>query len=274
MKFRDYLSSPLLEGGQAIKGSSKITQDEVKSCLPDLLAKIQEALKLNSAKVKVIGSAGKKPEPSDTSGDIDVAVECDEELVISALDNLAGSNSKREMKGIGVFSFGYDIGNKIIQVDLMPVENIKFAEWSFQANKEDLEQGLKGAHRNELFFAIAKNMPQEVIKEDSDGNPIIFKRFFYDLRRGLMEGLKTREGKKKLSKNFSTSEKKVLSSDPKKITEMMFGKGFTPEQTSTFDGCLAAIRDKKFQYHENVSKILELAKKGIKDKGLKIPKSL
>lgn len=256
----------LLEGGKAIKDSSKISQLEVREILEDLLDKIQSTLNLKSSKVAVIGSAGKKPNDADLSGDIDIAVECDEDTVIQSLKDLSDGNLTREMKGIGVWSFGYSFNDKVVQVDLMPVENIKFAEWSFQANVLDLEKGLKGAHRNELFFAIAKNMPIEVIEEDSDGNPTKFKRFFYDLRKGLMEGVRTKTGK-----NFITSEKKVISNDPVKITKMMFGKEFTPEHVSSFDGTLKAILHKNYQYHDRVKDIIDLAKKGIRDKGLKVP---
>jgi hypothetical protein len=270
MKFREFLC----EGGQAIKGSSRITQEEVALILPEVLKKIREALKLPSSKVKLIGSAGKKLDPKDTSGDLDIAVECSEDSVKGSLKSLAGENSSREMNGIGVFSFGQTVGDKIVQVDLMPVNNIKFAEWSFQANSADIALGLKGAHRNELFFAVAKFMPQEVLEEDAEREPIKVKRFFYDLRKGLMQGIKSREGKKKLSKNFATTEKKVLTDDPKKITEMMFGEGVTPAQVSTFNGTLDIIRAKDFQYHDKVRQILDLAKTGIEKKGLKVPSQL
>lgn len=273
MKFRDFINQPILEGGQAIKNSVKISQAEVREVLPDLLEKIANALQLQKSKVKLIGSAGKKPDDSDLSGDLDVAVECDPETVKSALSELAGDNQSREMQGINVYSFGYSIKNKVVQVDLMPVENIKFAEWSYQANSADLEQGLKGAQRNELFFAVAKFMPQEIMSSDADG-PIEYKRFFYDLSKGLMEGIKTRKGKKKLSKNFSTVEKKIISNDPAKIAKMMFGKYADPEMLSTFEGTLSAIQHADFQYHEHVREILDLAREGIKKKGLKIPDSI
>ena len=273
MKFRDFINSPLLEGGQAIKNSVKISQAEVREILPDLLVKIATTLNVSKTSVKLIGSAGKKPNDSDLSGDLDIAVELDPESVKSKLEELAGDNQSRVMQGINVYSFGYPVKNKIVQVDLMPVENIKFAEWSYQANSLDLEQGLKGAQRNELFFAVAKFMPQEIMSSDADG-PIEYKRFFYDLSKGLMEGVKSRKGKKKTAKNFSTLDKKVITSDPNKIAKMMFGKHTTAESLSTFDGTLEAIRNPGFLYHDHVREILDLAKDGIKKKNLKIPQSL
>ena len=274
MKFRDFIE-PLLEGGKAIKNVEKISQEEVRKISGELIKKIAEALNIKVTKVKLIGSAGRKPDPSDLSGDLDIAVECEPEVAEAAIKKLASNGSFRSMRGINVFSFAHEVGNKFVQVDLMPVQNIKFAEWSYQANPEDLKQGLKGAQRNELFFAIAKNMPQEVIEAEKDGTPIVLKRFFYDLSKGLMEGIKSRKGKKKaLMKNFSTTEKKLITDDPEKITKMMFGSKFNASQVETFDGTLKVIRSEDFQYHDQVSKILDLAKKGITDKGLKLPDSL
>jgi hypothetical protein len=273
MRFKEFINQPLLEGGNAINGVAKISQSEVRTSVPDLLKKIQKVLDLPSDKVKLIGSAGKKLNPSDLSGDLDIAVECDASLVEAHLKEFSDNN--RIMKNIGVFSFAYDIGNKLVQVDLMPVKDIKFAEWSFQANEEDLQQGLKGAQRNELFFAIAKYMAQEILKKDKDGESLEIKRYFYDLAKGLMIGTRTRvNAKGKIGKNFSTIDKKVISSDPEKICKLMFGKGATPKQCSTFNGALKAINSDSFPYLDKREEILKLALKGIKDKNLKVPKSI
>ena len=272
MRFRDFLLTPLTEGGNAIKGAAKITQAEIREVVPVLAQKIQAALKLSPNKVKLIGSGGKKPNDSDLSNDIDFAVECDTEVVAEHLKDLAGDHASRAMKGIGVYSFAHEVGNKLVQVDLIPVSNIKFAEWSYQANPDDLRQGLKGAQRNELYFAIAKYMPQELLKNDDQGKPLEIKRYFYDLSRGLMIGTKSRVNKNgKVGKNFSTVDKKVISDDPTNICEKMFGKGVTPEQVSTFDGTLRAISSPKFLHRECLNDILELAKDGIKNKNLKLP---
>lgn len=281
MRFRDFLNTPILEGGAAIKGSSKVTQAEVREVAPKLLKKISEVLGLKKTEIAIIGSAGKKPEPSDLSGDIDVAVQCEPEVVEKKLKELAYDDSSdvggkfKAMAGINVFSFAYPIGNKYVQVDLMPVQNLKYAEWSFQANPEDLKQGLKGAQRNELFFAIAKHMPQEILQVDDNDKPLEIKRYFYDLARGLMQGVKSRLGKKgKPLKNFSTKEKKVISNDPDKVTKLLFGDNVDPKMVSTFDGALEAIKSPKFPHKDKVNDILDLALEGIKKKGLKVPSSL
>jgi hypothetical protein len=265
----------LLEGGKALKGVSEISQAEVRSSAPSILKMIKDILKLPASKVKIIGSAGKKSKDSDMSGDIDIAVECDPSLIEENLKTLAGEHTSRIMKGIGVFSFAHDVGDKLVQIDLMPVNNINFAEWSFQANPIDILQGLKGAQRNELFFAIAKYMPQKVLRRGANGEVISIERYFYDLARGLMIGTRTRiNAKEKIGKNFITVDKKVLSDDPEKITELMFGNTVTPKQVSTFDGTLDAIKSPKFPLSNKVEDILKQSLTGIKNKNLKIPESL
>jgi len=272
MRFREFIQQPLLEGGKALKGASQISQAEVQEITPALIKKIAATLKLPTSKVKLIGSAGKKPNPTDLSGDLDIAVECESKLVEDNLKELASLGKFKAMSGINVFSFAHELKTGYVQVDLMPVQNIKFAEWSYQANPIDLKQGLKGAQRNELFFAVAKHMPQEVLKKDDEGKPLEIKRYFYDLGNGLMTGTKSRMTKKgKVGKNFATTDKKVLTNDPVKVTELMFGKGVTPEQASTFDGTLEAIKNSKFPHKQKLEDILELAKTGIKNKGLTTP---
>lgn len=274
MKLLEYLESAvLLEGGAAIKSSSKVTQAEARALIPDLLVKVMKVLKLPKAKIKAIGSAGNKPNADDMSGDIDIAVEIDRDAVEKALPELAyDGKSYKAMKGINIYSFGAEHGKKIVQIDLMPVDNIKYAEWAYQANPTDLQQGLKGAQRNELFFAIAKHAYHKVLKTGKDGKPLEVERYFYDLGKGLMSGVQTRAGKKKDKKNFTTTGKKIITNDPAKITKLLFGAGVKPSDVATFNGALAVIKSDSFPYPEKRDEILDMARKGIVKKGLKVPK--
>lgn len=264
-------NNTLFEGGNAIKGVSRISKEEVINSKSDLIKFIRNTLKITINKIKMIGSAGKK----DTSGDIDIAVQCDSKCIEDHIQDLAGNNQYRIMNGIGVFSFAYSINDKLVQIDLMPVNNINFAEWSFQANQEDLEDGLKGAQRNELFFAVAKYMPIKILKSDSNNTPIDTQRYFYDLSKGLMTGVRTRISLNgKIGKSLRTIDKKVISDDPEKIVKLMFGDYVTPKDLSSFDGTLQAIKSSKFKYKDRVDDILKLTIDGIKNKKLKIPKSI
>ena len=274
MNFKNFFESTLLEGGAALK-TSPITQSEARKLIPVLIDQISGALGTTKLNVRSIGSAGKKPKATDESGDVDFAVNAESDDVEKALSGLAyDGKTFRVMKGINVYSFAYDLGDKKVQIDLMPVSNVRYAEWASQANEADLKDGLKGSHRNELFFAIAKHIDPQVIKHDTDKSPLIIKRYFYDLQKGLMLGTQSREGKKKSSKGFKTVEKKVLTDDPIKVTQFLFGDSFTPDDVSSFKGTLAAIESPKFAHKAARKKIIDMAKLGMKNKGLKVPEYL
>lgn len=274
MNFKDFIDNVLLEGGAALK-TSPITQTAARKVLPEIIKQVSSALNLSSANIKQLGSAGKKPNDDDKSGDIDLAVKAEASDVEKALPELAfDGKTFKAMKGINVYSFAYDLGGSTVQVDLMPVSNVRYAEWASQANELDLKDGLKGSHRNELYFAVVKHIDPQIIKRDEDGSTLIIKRYFYDLQKGLMLGTQTREGKKKSGKNFKTVDKKVLTDDPIKVAHFLFGDAVTPDQVASFRGTLAAIESPKFPHKAFRNEIIEMAKKGMKNKGLPVPKYL
>ena len=274
MNFKDFIDTILLEGGAALK-TSPISQTAARKALPEIIKQVSSALGISAVKIKQLGSAGKKPKDDDKSGDIDLAVQAEAADVEKALKGLSyDGKTYKVMKGINVFSFAYDLGGQTVQVDLMPVANVRYAEWASQANEVDLKDGLKGSHRNELFFAVAKFIDPQIIKKDADGSPIVLKRYFYDLQKGLMLGTQTREGKKKNGKNFKTVDKKVLTDDPAKVAQFLFGDSVTPDQVATFRGALAAIESPKFPHKADRKEIIAMAKQGMKNKGLSVPKYL
>jgi hypothetical protein len=275
MKFLDYISEVqvLLEGGSAIKGAEKITQVEARHAIPDLLDKIAKVLDVDRKLVKATGSAGRKPADDDLSGDIDVIVEVRPGKVELALPKLAyDKETFRVMRGINVFSFAAKVADKLVQVDIMPVEDINYAEWSYSANERDLKQGLKGAHRNEVLFAIAHLGNRNVLSKDKNGEPLEVERYFYDLSKGLMSGKQSRVGKKgKITKNWETTDKHLLTRNPDKVAELMFGKGVNAKRISTFNGALNAVNSEKFRFPDERKSILDRVKSGLDKKGLKIP---
>jgi hypothetical protein len=274
MNFKDFIDTMLLEGGAALK-TSPISQTDARKALPQIIKQVSSVLGISAVKIKQLGSAGKKPKDEDVSGDIDLAVQAEAAAVEKVLKDLAyDGKTFKIMKGINVYSFAYDLGGKTVQVDLMPVSNVRYAEWASQANELDLKDGLKGSHRNELYFAIAKYIDPQILKRDADGSPIVLKRYFYDLQKGLMLGTQSREGKKKNGKNFKTVDKKVLTDDPVKVAQFLFGDHVTPDQVSTFKGTLAAITSPKFPHKAARDEIIAMSKLGMKNKGLIVPKYL
>lgn len=255
----------LLEGGAAIKGAKKISQEDCRAAFPDLHKKITTILGLKKHQVKFIGSAGKK-EDGLLSGDIDVAVEADRDHVNSKLKALAWHpDEHRAMKGINIYSFGHRLPNEdIVQVDLVPTKNVDYTEWSMQSNPEDLERGLKGAHRNELMFATAKHAG---LKEEDDE----LRRYFYDLSRGLYKGV---QKKNKKGTGYETVEKEFVTNDVNSVVKTLYGPRATKQSTASFAGCMKHIKDDDFPHAASRGKILAMAAKGMEKKGLKVPKDL
>ena len=272
MNFISFLQeSLLLEGGAAIKGSSRVTQVEARHLIPDLIEKIAKVTGVDKEKIRPVGSAGKKPHDNDTSGDIDISVEADAETLKKALPELAFDRETfKAMSAINVYSFGTKVHDKVVQVDMVPVNSVDFAEWSYISDPEDLAQGLKGAHRNELIFAIVKHAENHKVEED--GEVVAMDRYYFDLSKGLMRGHQTRKKPNgKLSKNFTTVNKQLETDDPKRIAKILFGKKAKPEKLVTFQQVWDAMHSETFPYKDQLEDIIEMAKKGIQNKKLKVP---
>lgn len=266
-------SEIILEGGAAIKGVDKINQVEARHLIPEIIEKISKKLGISAKKVKATGSGGKKADDSALSGDIDLAIEAPARKIEQACMDLAHDNMYRIMKGINCYSFATKFNGKLVQIDMIPVEDVNYAEWSYQANEQDLKKGLKGAHRNELFFAVCKHADRHVLRKDDDGDPAEVERYFYDLSKGLMTGKQSRVNKKgRIVKNWTTTDKHVVTKDPNQIAKILFGS--TAEKCATFKGCLAAIHGPKFPFPKLRDKVIETARKGIKSKGLAAPEGL
>lgn len=274
MKLAEILTEQiLLEGGAAIKGAQKITQVEARHVTPDIIAKLAKVTSVDAKLIASSGSGGKKPNDDDLSGDIDILIQTTPGKIEVALPKLAfDGESYRIMRGINVFSFGYKVAGKLVQVDVIPVDDIEYAKWAYQAHEKDLKQGLKGSHRNELLFAVAKFANRNVLKKDDAGEPVEVERYYYDLSKGLMTGKQSRIGKKgKPTKSWSTIDKHLLTSNPDKIAEILLGKGVNAARASTYNGVLKAIMSPKFPYEKLRGKILETAKEGMKKKKLVLP---
>jgi hypothetical protein len=264
----------LAEGGAALK-TSPITQAEARKVVPTLAKLIADVLGIDPKAVAQVGSAGKRPRDDDVSGDIDFAVATSFDACERALAQLAfDGETFRVMKGINVVSFAARVGDKTVQIDLMPTDDISFVEWSSQANSADLAAGLKGSHRNELFFAVAKHAGSRVLKQDAAGEPLELERYFYDLHRGLLRGKQTREGKRRDRKSFTTVNKFPVTRDPTRITKLLFGPGVSSADVSSFSGALRALMSEKFPWADQRAKIIDTARKGIERKGLKAPPGL
>lgn len=297
--FKQFLvedQSILIEGGLAIKVAQPISQNTVHEILPELLNKISFALNIQPEDLKVLGSAGKKP-ADQTSGDIDIGVrlpsvmqsnQLTSDAARSLIDNVARKLAKKHedkhdisklhksMPGIDVYSFAYATKQGFVQVDLMPVDSLKYADWSYHATEEDMNKGLKGAHRNELLYAVSKFAGIQEDRLHDDGTPLEVTRHFFDLGKGLLRGKQTRLGVSgKPTKSWRTiGDKELVTNNPDEISAKLFGKNYKAKDLLSFNQVYDAIMDKNFPHKEHREKILSMATDGIKNKKLKLPKQL
>jgi hypothetical protein len=262
MNFKSFLVEQLLlEGGVALK-ADPIKQARARKLIPKIIDLVADKLNISKAELKAVGSAGHKPS-DELSGDIDIVVTKVQPKQLE--DAIMELNPKRHrvMAGINVYSFGYEDGAKTYQVDLMPIADPSLA-WMYLAVDEDLKQGLKSAHRNELLFALAHYVDSD---EPTEGTR---ERYILSLSNGLFRAKQTKSPK---SKSYATKSRELVTADASEIVKLLLGK-VKLAQVASFDKMLAFILSSKFEHPEVRDQVLKLAVEGMKTKGLKIPAKL
>jgi len=290
----------LLEGGAAIKTSSRINQLNVKDTLASIYSELLPKLGLKKSDTVLLGSTGKRnPEKNGTeqgsSGDIDFGISMkalmkannlkDKAEVFEFLTKIGKDYSDvKAFPGLDVISVAYPISNsdgkqedKIVQLDLMPVDDLKYAAWSFYSPSYD-ESKYKALYPKEVYYACARYADTKV-KETGTNDageevPATWDRLFFDLGRGLMSGTQTIKGKKKLIKGAKTTDKKVITTDPQKIVDKFFGPKFKPNEVLTWEQVWKVIHSNDFILKDKLKDILEIVKKGIVRKGYPVPPEL
>jgi hypothetical protein len=213
-------------------------------------------------------------EPDQLSGDIDVAVEADVTLVKTAVEQLALNGQFRHMPGLNVYSFARLHGSKIAQVDIIPTTNLKLAKWAYYNAPNDLKLGLKGSHRNELLFAIAKYAEYKVTARAADGQETARSRLAFDLSRGLYRSTQDKAGKRGITKSFKTTGKSLITSDPDKICTILFGSSVSAKQVMTYGDAFKLMMSSSFPHKAQLKEILKRAVEGLESKKLVVPAEL
>lgn len=274
MTFKTFLTeATILEGGAAIKGSHPLTQAEAREISMHAVRDLKEVLGLESNQIAIVGSAGLKA-PDQLSGDIDIAVTADVTAVKTAVEQLALDGRFRHMPGLNVFSYAKLHGSKVAQIDVIPTTNIKLAKWAYHNDPADLKLGLKGSHRNELLFAIAKFAEYVSTAKDPNGEDSARERLVFDLSRGLYRFTQDRAGKKGLTKSFATRDKKLITSDPDKICARLFGEGVGAKQVLTFADAFKLMTASSFKHKDKLKLIIARAITGLEQKKLVVPQEL
>ena len=285
----------LKEGGNAVEGVGPINQENVEATMSRIYGELLPALGLDKSDTASLGSTGKKG-PGQQSGDIDLAVsiqslvknnglETPEEVYNFIETTLQKFTDRtRIMGGLGIVTCAWPIENtdgqqegEFVQLDIMTVDSVDWARWAFYAPSFD-QSPYKGLYRNEIMYAVARYMDYEVLKRemDKDGQEVDaeWKRYFFDLGKGLMRGTQSRMGKRGLVKNAKTIDKAVHSTDPKEVVKMLFGPDADPQALLTWEDAFQAIMADDFVYAKDRQNILQMTKQGILNKGYPIPPEL
>lgn len=284
----------LAEGGNAVEGVVKINQENAQATIDDVRKRLLPLLGVKVSDTTLLGSAGKKA-PGAQSGDIDMAISISALMKANGIetaddiyDFIAGVCKKlgikfKDSRGLGVISTEWPIANvdgkqpdSVVQMDIMPVQNIKFAGWSF-FSPSYLESQYKGVYRNMMIMSIAKTgLGQNVIKVDPESNlPTEWERVVFNMSKGLTKSRQTNISKTgKITKTNRLLASELIADDPQEVTHYLFGDSFDASDVLSFENVLKAILSKNFKHAKKRAEILQTAGEIMRDNGLPIPKEL
>jgi hypothetical protein len=295
-------TSNINEGGQAIKTSRRIRESEAEMTLKSIEEKLMPLLG-NPKKDKdyiLIGSLGKKKNPEDSSGDIDLGIsssyvtdffgvspdyflETVYENLRDELPEVLGEDTIeiKLMKGINVISVGWpiegDFSNGTVQLDIIPISNMEWAKFIFYSPDYKVDESkYKSAHRNWLFQAILSSALKIPQTYDENGDILDYDTYVIRLSDGVYKNSKTYKGATKRLKNPQTIPGKsiFITRDPKKLIDMMFGPDVREDQVKTFEDAWKLVTSPNFIYADKVENIKDNLLKYLTNGGFEIPTEL
>lgn len=291
----------LNEGGQAIKSSRRIRESEAKKTIDSIEEKLLPLLgnPKKDEEYIFIGSLGKKKNPDDTSGDIDLGISSDFvtehfnvpsgyfletvfEILKDELPEVLGTDEVeiKMMKGINVISVGWpiegDFSNGTVQLDIIPISKMEWARFIFYSPDYRVgESKYKSAHRNWLFQAILSAL-KEPKTFDENGDVMDFDTYAIRLNDGVYKNSKTYRGVTKRLKNAQTvpGQSVFITRDPQKLLNMLFGPGVKENDVKTFEDVWKIVSSPDFIYSDKLEKIKENLLKYLTNGGFEIPSEI
>ena len=292
--------SKVFEGGAAIKTARRIREDE----FPETLNHIKEVLfpllgidpNKQGEEYLIIGSIGKKKEPSDTSGDLDLGYDAPwfarthgvgqketsakiNELLREELPAVLGFDPEiNYMKGLNIVSIGWPIGGDasrgIVQLDLIPLSSMDWAEFIYYSpNYKIGESKYKSAHRNWLLSAVL-SARKEVLDRSDSGEVMDYDSPVLILSDGLYWHKKSYKGTRiprlKHSKKIEGSER-FVTRDPQEFINFSLGPGYTINDVKTFEELFKIISNPRFDLYDKLPEIKERFLEYMERTGLEVP---
>lgn len=243
--------------------------------------------------VLLIGSAGKKLDPSETSGDLDLGIVMDLfakkhgtaperglEYLFLLLKTEFPHMQYKWMKGLEVVSLAFPIegedDNGYVQVDFLPLKDMEWAKFIYYSpDYRKGESKYKSAHRNWLFAAILSAVIEDITFDDA-GNKLGYTGYMMRLNDGLSKIRKSFGGKKGLLKNpkIVKDEEKFITRSPKEFIEFLFGPGYVQEDVRTTEQVINIITGANFKWKDKRDEIVSNYKKFLGRVKLEVPSEL
>ena len=297
LRFGEFLK--LFEGGAAIKTARKIREDEFPQTLESIQNDLLPLLGIDSQKLGeeyiVIGSIGKKKNPSDESGDLDLGFDgntfskkngvtykdCSKkvyEILTTDLKTVLGFEPEINfLRGLNIVSIGWPIkGNPelgIVQLDLIPLSSMEWAKFIYYSPDYRFgESKYKSAHRNWLLSSIL-SAKRNILASDEEGEVLDYEAPVIILSDGLYLNAKTFRGKKgriKTPKKIE-GEQKFITNDPQEFIDYTLGKGYNQDQIKTFESLLKIITSPNFPDRDKLPIIKERFLEYMERTGLPVP---
>ena len=260
MKYLSNIAGFLItEGGNAFTTAGPIERAKIEPVFIKFKAAIATIFG-GQTELELIGSWRQKA----VSGDLDTLFYSD-----LSLEEIAErlTDSGREAKifhGFNIVStnFEYEPG-KAVQIDLFVRPNSTNRAMTDLFYKSNEEEEFSTKHRVFLIFAALDSMKFDEML-DSDGKPIKFKG--YMLRpEGLYEFTKTLK-----RTNYSITDRRMVTDDPAKISQILFGKARPYSEWNTYEKTLGLLSQSP---KINLQEVLQEYRKKLTDEGLRIPPS-
>lgn len=241
-----------------------------------------------------IGSAGK----SDISGDLDVAVDTDKYTPFRIHDRMI----KKLGDDYGVYNKGTRVGSYAIsvsdtedwrvQVDLMFVDNVEWAKFSYFSAGDKSEY--KGAVRAVLLAAVAASLEEKGIDAIHYEDDLLTVRVGrgIDMATGMKRLFQMRPNKKygggrvKSLKNVSPEEIRqmfpdiefddgeITINDPHQVVQILFGPGTRPSNVDTAEEVLELINRFPTGKRNKILNIAKIRGRQLASKGFNLPEDI
>jgi hypothetical protein len=244
----------------------------------------------------IIGSIGKKENPDDTSGDLDIGYdakwysdingitkkECSGfiyDKIKNDLSDIIGFQPEiNYLKGLNIVSIGWlidgNIDKGIVQLDLIPLSDMKWADFIYYSpNYKIGESKYKSAHRNWLLAAILSSR-KEIMEIDDAGEVLDYNTPVLILSDGLYWHTKSYRGKikdrLKNPKKIEGSER-FVTNDPQEFVNFALGPGYNIDDVKTFEQLFSVIMSPDFELKDKLPEIKERFLEFLQRVGLEIP---